>query len=128
MNNFAFTGNLGRDPELKYTQSGTAVCNFSVAAQSGWGDNKKTFWAACTAWGKQAELVAEYLKKGSKVGIVGEVSEDEYEKDGATIRRTKITVRNVDFLDPKGGVKSDTHGSNDSQNRAPDDDDDDIPF
>ena len=55
MNNWNFTGNLGKDAETKTTPSGTSVCTFSVAVKSGYGDNQKTTWANCSLFGKRAE-------------------------------------------------------------------------
>lgn len=74
------TGNLGRDPELRYTQSGTAVCDFSVgvrrSVKQGEKWEKATVWYKCTAWGKKAEAVNNYLAKGDGVAVEGELQFD----------------------------------------------------
>lgn len=69
-------GRLGRDPELRYTEKGTAMATFSMACDSGFGENKKTVWFRVTCFGKTAEAVNEYAKKGMPVVILGELSPD----------------------------------------------------
>lgn len=77
MLNLTASGNLGRDAELK-TVGGSTVCNFSVGAQSGFGDKKKTEWISCGLWGRLGESVADFLKKGVSVTVSGELSTREY--------------------------------------------------
>lgn len=92
MNVFTFTGNLGGDCEVKTVGSST-VCNFSVAATSGYGDNKKTHWVNCAIWGKQAESgLPAYLKKGQQVAISGELSLREYQAGDGT-QKTSLDLR-----------------------------------
>jgi len=103
MNIFTFTGNLGKDCEVRSTQSGMSVCSFSVAVKSGYGDNQKTTWVACTLFGKRAEgQLPQYLTKGAQVAISGEAFMDEWQKDGVTNKMLKV---NVDKLDLIGGVQ-----------------------
>lgn len=64
-------GNLGRDPEMRYTPSGQAVTSFNVAVSDGFGERKKTIWFRVSAWDKQAENVNNFLRKGSKVLVEG---------------------------------------------------------
>jgi len=71
MNNWNFTGNLGRDAEQKFIPSGDSVVSFSVAVKSGYGDKATTTWAKCTMWGERGEAVAQYLTKGQLVGVSG---------------------------------------------------------
>ena len=83
MNSWNFTGNLGRDCEQRFTQSGDAVVSFSVGVKAGFGDKSTTTWANCSMFGKRGESVAPYLKKGTLVGISGEVNNREYQdKEG----------------------------------------------
>jgi single-strand DNA-binding protein len=92
MNNWNFTGNLGRDAESRYTQSGDAVVSFTTAVKSGFGEKATTTWVNCSMWGKRGEAVAEYLKKGALVGVSGEVALREYQdKDGQ--KRSSLDVR-----------------------------------
>lgn len=107
MNSCIFTGNLTKDPEMRYTQSGTAVTSFSIANNEGWGDNKKVLFLDCVAWGTktsvgQAGAIADNLKKGAKVVVQGELSKRSYEnKQGVTVWVTELTVRRCEFLDGK---------------------------
>lgn len=99
MNVWNFTGNLGKDSEVKYTQSGTAICSFSVAVKSGYGDNEKTTWVNCVLFGKRAEgKLPEYLIKGAQVAISGECFLDEWEKDGVKNKALKVTVDKLDLI------------------------------
>lgn len=77
MLNLTASGNLGRDAELR-TVGNSTVCNFSVAAQSGFGDKKQTEWISCGLWGRLGESVNEFLKKGTPVTVAGELSTREY--------------------------------------------------
>jgi len=100
MNIFTFTGNLGKDCEVKYLQSGTATCTFSVAVKSGFGDNVKTSWPRCTIFGKRAESkLPEYLKKGAQVCISGELSLDEWQgQDGTAQKMFSVNVIKIDLI------------------------------
>ena len=85
-------GRLGGDPELRYTASGTAVANFSLATDVGWGDNKSTVWFRVNAWDKQAEFVNQYRSKGRVVLVVGELSLSEYNTASGE-NRTSLELR-----------------------------------
>ncbi len=102
MNMYCFTGRLGRDSETRFTQSGMAICSFTVAVDYGFGDNKGTNWVRCSLFGKRAEgQLPKYLVKGTQVAICGELRVREYDdKDGN--RRTSVEV-SVDKLDLIGG-------------------------
>lgn len=107
------TGNLGRDPEMRYTPSGQAVTSFSVADSRTYVSNgetvKETTWFKVSAWGKQAEACSQYLKKGSKVYIEGRMTPDKatgapriYTKgDGTPATSFEVNASNVTFLSPK---------------------------
>lgn len=99
MNNWNFTGNLGRDAELRTTTSGHSVLSFSVAVKSGYGDKATTTWANCQLWGKQAESMGQYLTKGKQVGIVGEVTLRQYQKqDGSPAQSLDVRVSDLTLL------------------------------
>lgn len=101
MNVFTFTGRIGKDAEVRHTASGAAICSFSVAVESGWGDKKTTTWVRCALWGKRAEGgLTQYLTKGAMVAVSGELSAREYEANG--VSKTSIEVR-VSELDLIGG-------------------------
>ena len=136
MNSWNFTGNLGNDCEQRYTQSGDSVVSFSVGVKSGFGDKATTTWAKCAIFGKRGESVAPYLKKGTLVGISGEVNNREYQdKEGQKRYSLDVRVNDLTLL----GGKSDRSESAPSQPKqernaqgaqggAFDGMDDDIPF
>ena len=137
MNSWNFTGNLGNDCEQRYMQSGDSVVSFSVGVKSGFGDKATTTWAKCAIFGKRGESVAPYLKKGTLVGISGEVNNREYQdKEGQKRYSLDVRVNDLTLL----GGKSDRSESAPSQPKqeprnaqgAPktsfDGMDDDIPF
>lgn len=78
---YATIGRLGRDAETRFTQGGTAVANFALAVDVGFGDSKSTLWLDCSLWGKRAEGgVVQYLTKGQQVYVTGEIATREYKK------------------------------------------------
>jgi single-strand DNA-binding protein len=109
LNKAILIGRLTRDPELRYTQSGTSVCSFSIA-------NNRTYVAAgekkeqvsyfnCVAWAKTGEVIAEYCKKGQRIGIEGRLQQRSYDdKDGNKRQIVEIVVDNFQFLSAPGGV------------------------
>ena len=109
VNKAILIGNLGRDPELRYTQSGQAVTNFSLATSENWTDKngertEKTEWHRIVAWGKTAELCAQYLSKGRTVYIEGRLQTRDWEdKEGVKRQTTEIVANTVQFLGaPRG--------------------------
>jgi single-strand DNA-binding protein len=80
-------GNLGKDPEMRYTPKGTAVTSFSVAVSEGFGDNKETIWFNVSVWGNRAEACKEYLKKGQQVVIDGKIKPDKDTGSPRTFQR-----------------------------------------
>ena len=102
INAVVLVGRLTRDPELKYTQSGLAYLRFILAVnrRTKNGEQEADF-ITCVAWRKQAENMANYLSKGSLVGIEGRVQTGSYEKDGQRIYTTDIVVNNVQFLESR---------------------------
>ena len=136
MNSWNFTGNLGRDCEQRFTQSGDAVVSFSVGVKAGFGDKSTTTWANCSMFGKRGESVAPYLKKGTLVGISGEVNNREYQdKEGQKRYSLDVRVNDLTLL----GGKSDRSESAPSQPKPQQrnaqgaqggafDESDDIPF
>lgn len=103
-----FIGRVGRDPELKYTQGGDAVCNASIAVGRRWKDKQsgemkeQTTWVPLAFWGKLAELFGQYAKKGSQVRVNGEFSVRKYtDKDGMERTVTEIKVQDFQLLGGK---------------------------
>jgi|LSQX01.2.fsa_nt_gb single-strand DNA-binding protein len=98
MNTISLIGNMAYDPELKQTQTEKSVTKFTIAVKDKF-NRDKTDWIDCVAWGKTAELCAEYLKKGNKVGVVGRLSTRTYEnKDGKNVKVYEVVVSDVTFL------------------------------
>jgi single-strand DNA-binding protein len=135
LNKVQLIGNLGKDPELKYTPSGVAVATFSIATSESWKDQEgnqqeKTEWHNIVAWRKLAEICGEYLKKGKKVYLEGKLQTRNYEKDGVKRYITEIVADQLIMLDGGGGGKG-NGGSSASESapivsEAPKDDD--LPF
>ncbi len=118
-NKITIMGNLGRDPELRYTPQGDAVCNFSVAVSEKKRDKtgelqEITNWFRVTLWRKQAENASKYLTKGSPIYIEGRLSVDEWtDRDGKTRYTLEITATDMHFVGRAGGQDSmDTPNSN----------------
>jgi single-strand DNA-binding protein len=147
VNKVILIGTLGRDPETRFTNSGSSVTNFSLATKESYQDKSgtrqdRTDWHNIIVWGKQGETCAQYLKKGSAAYIEGRISYREYEaKDGSGKRKvTEIVATRVQFLSSRGAPAGDDAGEfGGARGRAPasaggggDDiapmDDEDIPF
>ena len=92
------TGRLTKEPELKHGSSGTAYCKFTLAVNRMKKDDPADF-IFCSAFGKTAELIAEYVKKGNNLGVQGRLQQDTYEKDGEKISKTGVTVDKIEFLE-----------------------------
>lgn len=103
-NKIIIVGNLGRDPELRYTPQGTAVCNFSMATNEKRRDKSGelqdiTTWFKITLWNRQAENAAKYLTKGSPVYIEGRLKLDEWtDRDGNTRQTLDVTATDMQFI------------------------------
>ncbi len=114
VNKAILVGNLGRDPELRYTQGGQAVANFSLATSESFNDKsgqrqERTEWHRIVVWGKVAENCAQYLAKGRTVYVEGRIQTREWEnKEGQKQRTTEIVAQTVQFL---GGPRGEGGGS-----------------
>jgi single-strand DNA-binding protein len=102
-------GNVGRDPELRYTQNGVAVCGFSVAVNRTWTDREtnerreETTWFRVSAWRGLAETVNEYVHKGMQVMVAGRVAADAYmSQDGEPRASLELTALDIQFLGQRG--------------------------
>ena len=129
LNKVMIIGNLGADPEMRYTQSGTPVCNFNVATTERYKNKdgeqvEETEWHRIVAWQRLAEICGEYLNTGSKVYIEGKIQTRKWQdKDGNDRYTTEIVAREMKMLDSRG--------SNDEQHREPAAEQsvgDDVPF
>ncbi len=145
VNKVILVGNLGRDPELRYTANGQAVVNFTLATTENWNNKQsgqkeeRTEWHRIVAWGRTAELCAEYLAKGRTVYLEGRLQTREWEdKEGQKRKTTEINANTVQFLGGRGGEggNAGSGGGGGGQRRArsgdegapPPPSDDDIPF
>lgn len=144
VNKVILIGRLGKDPELKYTQGGRAVANFSVATNERWKgqDGQKqesTTWHNIVAWGKQAEVMKEYLSKGQQVYIEGRIDNRSYDdKDGNKKYISEVVVQNFQFIGSRGDSGGGSGGGDSASSGPPDSappppsgeasDDDDLPF
>ena len=142
INKVILVGNLGQDPEVKYTAGGAAVTTLSLATSESWKDKdtgqdqEKTEWHRVVLWRRLAEIAGEYLKKGSKVYIEGQLQTRKWEQDGQTRYTTEVVGRDMQFLDSRGNTSSDNSSTYEDFNQdmgsqnLPDSGitDDDIPF
>lgn len=110
INKVILIGNLGRDPEVRFTPSGQAVANFSIATSESWTDKssgqkqEKTEWHRIVVWGKLAELCGEYLKKGRQCYVEGRLQTREWtDKEGKKNYTTEVVANTVQFLGGAGG-------------------------
>ena len=150
VNKAILVGNLGRDPELRHTQNGQAVVNFTLATSETWTDKsgervERTEWHRIVVWGKTGEMCAQYLSKGRTVYVEGRIQTREWEdKDGNKRYTTEINAQTVNFIGPRtggggsgGGAEPDssdlggggsTRGGGPSAGDSGPPADDDIPF
>jgi single-strand DNA-binding protein len=106
LNEVKVIGHLGKMPEMRYTPAGKAVTTFTVAVNEQWGESeeqKHTEWFNCEAWGRTAEILNQYLKKGSCVYISGRQQTDKWEKDGSMHYWIKLVVKDFLFLGESDG-------------------------
>lgn len=134
VNKVIIVGNLGKDPEVRSTQSGASVCSFPVATSEQWNDKQgnkqeRTEWHNVVVWGKQAEACGQYIAKGRSVFVEGSIRTEEYEKDGQKRYATKIIARDVRFLGGGSGQgNSPGRSAGDKHMLAGNYDPNDIPF
>jgi single-strand DNA-binding protein len=138
-NKIVIVGYLGRDPEIRYTPQGTAVCNFTVATTEkrkdrGGEAQDVTTWFRIAAWGRQAEVANQYLTKGKQVYVEGRLRQEEYtDRDGARRQTLEVTATDIQFLGsrsdgPQGAQPLPPPGPNDIDMNPGGRQDDEIPF
>ena len=131
MKNITVAGGITKDAVTRSTQSGDKVTGFSVAVSEGFGDNKRTLYFDCTLWGKRGEGLAQYLTKGGKVAVSGELSTRDHEgKTYLTIRVEQVTLLGgkPDGERQERSQQSSGYGAGGSANSGRSDMDDEIPF
>ena len=106
LNKITLSGNLGADAELRYTKSGNPVVSFSLAVNERtpngdgtWGEY--TNWPDCVMFGKRAEALAPWLRKGTKISLIGRIHTRSYQKDGQSIKRWEVRVDDVELMQYK---------------------------
>ncbi|OHR73986.1 hypothetical protein HMPREF3291_05215 [Bacillus sp. HMSC76G11] len=138
MNSVQIIGNISTDIETKYTPSGKCVVSLNLAVTNPF-NREKTSFLPVEIWGKVAENTSNFCKKGSKIGVVGHLEVDSWEKDGQKKYKTKVVANQVEFLTPK---EQSNNQSNPPVNKPPKDiedpfsndgkpidiNDDDLPF
>ncbi len=109
LNKIQIIGRMGKDPEVRYMPNGDAVCNFSVATTERWKDKtsgeikEETTWHRVSAWGRQAEVVGQYMHKGSLLYVEGKMTARKYtDKDGHERESWEIRMQDMKMLEPKG--------------------------
>lgn len=135
LNKITLSGNLGADAELRYTKSGNPVVSFSLAVNERtpqgdgtWGEY--TNWPDCVMFGKRAEALAPWLRKGTKISLIGHIHTRSYQKDGQSIKRWEVCVDDVELMQYKReqqALAADAAPAAPMQ-QAQDIYDDDIPF
>jgi len=145
LNKIILIGRLVRDPELRYTQGGTPVANFSIASNRSYTVNSEkkeiVSFFNCIAWNKLGEIIVQYCKKGNRIGIEGRLQQRSWEDQNGNKRSTvEVVTENFQFLTPRGESAGDSGGDfgveappQDFSGNIPDMDsnpfsDDDIPF
>jgi single-strand DNA-binding protein len=140
VNKAIILGNVGKDPEVRYTPGGDAVANLSIATTDQWKDKagekqEKTEWHRVSFFGRLAEIVGEYVKKGSSIYIEGKIVTRSWEKGGETKYSTEIQAHSMQLLGGRGGSRSDAPTTDGQSKPAKqqgggsfDDLDDDVPF
>lgn len=127
MKSITIAGNIGKDAVTRHTQGGDPVTSWTVAVEERQGQDKRTIWFECSLWGKRGESLAQYLTKGSKIAVAGELSTREHEgKTYLTVRANEVTLMGGNRDDRQ----SDTARTADRAQRPARDDleDSEIPF
>jgi len=144
VNKVIVLGNLGADPELRSSPSGVTTCRLSIATSMNWTDKnsgekkEKTEWHRVVFFGRSAEVIDQYLKKGQQLYIEGRLQTSKYEKDGIERYSTDIIGESFNFISSSGSssnnnqfandINQDTNSNNKQEKPSADDFEDDIPF
>lgn len=132
-NKIIIVGHLGQDPTLRYTQTGKAVCRFSIATNKTRGDKEIVTWFRVTAWERLAEIVNEFLVKGREVYVEGDVHVEEFtDRDGKQRQSLEVTAEKIHFIGSKNESASEKRSTDKSDpsklNQTTTNDDDEVPF
>jgi single-strand DNA-binding protein len=136
VNKVILIGNLGRDPETRYTQGGTPVSNFTMATTERWTDpsgekKERTEWHRIVVWGKQAEIASQYLRKGRQVYIEGSLQTREWtDREGNKRQTTEVRAQRLQLLgrpEDRAGAQA-PHAAEEVAEPDPGFGEDDVPF
>jgi single-strand DNA-binding protein len=125
VNKVILIGNLGKDPELRYTPGGQPAANFTLATTERWNDKngqrqERTEWHNIVAWGRLAELVSQYLKKGKAAYVEGRITNRSWDdRDGNKKYKTEIVASQVQFLSSSGAPSGNDGGAAQAQEASP---------
>ena len=135
LNKVLIIGNLGADPEIKYTQAGSPVANLSVATSERWKDKntgeqkEQVEWHRVVIFGRLAEIAEQYLKKGSKIFVEGKLQTRDWEdSEGKRRYTTEVVAREMTMLDSKGDSMESSSSASSSSKPDNDKTEEDIPF
>ena len=129
INKAILMGRLTRDPELRHTGSGTPVCSFSIAINSGTGENQTTDYINCVAWNKTAEFVNKYFSKGRMIVVIGRIQTRSWDgQDGKKNYATEVVASEVAFGDSKKDTDSVDNTADSNDDFAQLDMPEDMPF
>ena len=133
VNKVILVGSVGKDPESKVMPNGNAVVNFSLATSESWKDKsgqqqESVEWSRCVCFGKLADIIAQYVKKGSKLYLEGSLKTRSWEKDGVKQYATEIVISEMQMLDGKPAESSQPSQGRAAQSAPFADFDDDLPF
>ena len=122
MNLYVVVGRLSRDPELRESKGGTAICKLSVPTEDGWGERKKTTWHNIVCFGKTAEVVAKHKKKGDWVSCTGRLEVEKYtNRDGVEKVAVSLVAESISFVGNKvqGYEPDDSYGTREGEDEIP---------
>ena len=137
VNKVFIIGNLGADPEIKYTQAGSPVANLSIATSESWKDKnsgdqqEKVEWHRVVMFSRLAEIAEQYLKKGSKIFVEGKLQTRDWEdSEGKKRYTTEVVAREMTMLDSRSGgvAQADTPKNENNKPKDKDNFEEDIPF
>ena len=138
MNNVQLIGRIVNDLELKTVGQGSTLLNFSVAYNEKWGNKEESYFFDIVSWGKQAETIASYFKKGQRIGLSGKLKQERFQdKEGNNRSKVVVVLRDFTFIESKNtsgtsGPPSSTSPKNtneaDFDNFSAQDLDDEVPF
>lgn len=117
INRVVLVGRLTTDPELKTTDSGKKVCNFTIAINDGYGDKQKSYFIACVVWNKSAENLVQYTKKGDLIGVEGKLTQRTFDLNGSIRSVTEVLCSSVTFLNSTNTQTSATDNDSDYMNK-----------